>query len=45
MSIEPAVLYINPFECKAVAASVIFFQILLRCDLFVSNFVNCHPFF
>ena len=43
LSIKPAVLHINPFECEAVVDSVISHKIFLQCDLFVSTFVIHFP--
>ena len=37
MSIESAVLYINPFECEAAVDFFISLNILLQCDPFVTT--------
>ena len=44
MSIESAVLYINPFECEAAVDFFISLQILRQCDPFVNTFVDCLQF-
>ena len=44
LPIESAVLYINPFECEAAVNFFISLQILLRCDPFVSTYVDSLQF-